>query len=176
VFFKWINVCLESRYTNYIAKFEWTFWMNGAKLVLVASPWCVDLYKIIFLVDCEELTRLLGPIKETKSTKFIYLFLNYWKLRKTLHFPLSQGRREGRRGGNFYRGPDRKRGSERVKFTSFWVIFQNLTGAPYKIHHSLYGPALSQILSKSWLLYSILIWCTEEILEFHPSPIFTQYF
>jgi hypothetical protein len=51
-----------------------------------------------------------------------------------------QGGREGGRGGNFYRGPDRKRGPERVNFTTFWVIFQNFTGAPDKIHHSLYGP------------------------------------
>jgi hypothetical protein len=30
-----------------------------------------------------------------------------------------QGRREGGRGGNFYRGPDLKRGPKRAKFTSF---------------------------------------------------------
>jgi hypothetical protein len=30
-----------------------------------------------------------------------------------------QGRREGGRGGNFYRGPDLKKGPKRAKFTSF---------------------------------------------------------
>jgi hypothetical protein len=60
-----------------------------------------------------------------------------------------QGRREGGRGGNFYRGPDRKRGPERVKFTSFWDIFQNFTGARIK------STILSTALFKNMLKFKI---------------------
>jgi hypothetical protein len=70
-----------------------------------------------------------------------------------------QGRREGGRGGNFYRGPDLKRGPKRAKFTSFWVIFQNFTGAPDKIHHSLYGPGFvfrAYILFRSQILLGLV--------------------
>jgi hypothetical protein len=45
---------------------------------------------------------------------------------------IDQGRREGGRGGNFYRGPDLKKGPNRAKFTFFESYFKILPGPRIK--------------------------------------------
>jgi hypothetical protein len=62
-------------------------------------------------------------------------FVPSFKIKNPMDRAVERGR-----GGNFYLWPRPKKGPKSEIYL-FWVIFQNFTGAPDEIHHSLYGPA-----------------------------------
>jgi hypothetical protein len=108
-------------------RFE-TFWLlfkeKTKKLFtkFIIAKYAIKLSHLLFVIV------LYSNSQEAVLFALLYIF----STPSTIKFYKSQGRREGGRGGNFYRGPGLKRGPKRAKFTFFKSYSKILPGPRVK--------------------------------------------